>query len=498
MEGRNGGSMRPHPHLFEANARIFLRRLAARQDGPRSLAGVPEEEWRGYARHFDLLWLMGVWERSPLARARALSAGGGPGGYGEALPDWTKEDVEGSPFAVHRYRLDPALGDPGDLALLRSRMNRSGLGLILDFVPNHLALDHPWTGDHPDWFVEGNADSIGAHSDWFFTTAGGARLAHGKDPNFPPWSDTVQVNFRSEGMRGAMIEELLAIAEVADGVRCDMAMLALNPIFESTWGWARPAGEPQAVEFWEESVGRVKARHPGFLFIAEAYWGLEARLLELGFDHAYDKTLYDRLRDSDAAGVREHLAGSEVFNRHGVRFIENHDEPRAPLVFPGPQARAALIAVATLPGLRLVHDGQREGRRIRLPVQLVREPEEPVDRDTAALHDRLLSVCRAEPFHEGGWSLLDVDPAWPGNDTARHLLSWCWQHDGKAYVVAVNYSPVAAQGRVRVPTLREGAGQLSFRDTISDGLLVQDLAELARRGLYVQLGPWAGHVFEAG
>ncbi|MDP3936849.1 MAG: alpha-amylase family glycosyl hydrolase, partial [Deltaproteobacteria bacterium] len=365
--------MRPHPVLYEASARLLLNRLSAGTGRPLSLARIPVEFWRRLeARGFDLLWLMGVWRRSAEARGRALAHADLREAYGRALPDWKDSDVEGSPYAVAAYTLDPALGAEGDLALLRDNLHRAGLGLILDFVPNHIARDHAWTRDHPDRFVRALSEKVlHAHPGWFFETAGGVRLAHGRDPNFPSWDDTAQVNFFSAEAREALVGELLRIAGVADGVRCDMAMLALTDIFGHVWGRFLPGAARPPAEFWSEAIARVRAQHPGFIFIAEAYWGSEPRLLDLGFDYTYDKTLYDRLLHGGAEGARHHLESQGGRAARWVRFIENHDEARATAAFGRERSLAAATAALTLPGLRLIHDGQMEGRRARLPVQLL-------------------------------------------------------------------------------------------------------------------------------
>ena len=167
-----------------------------------------------------------------------------------------------------------------------------------------------------------------AHPDAFFSPDRGVYLAHGRDPNFPPWTDTAQLNFYSTDLRQALIKELLRIAEVADGVRCDMAMLALNDVFGGVWGKLANYPKPDT-EFWAEAITQVKQRRPDFLFLAEAYWGLEKQLQQLGFDFTYDKVFYDRLRFSNARDIREHLMTDGPYQQRSVHFIENHDEERA-------------------------------------------------------------------------------------------------------------------------------------------------------------------------
>ena len=113
--------------------------------------------------------------------------------------------------------------------------HQRGLRLILDFVPNHVAPDHPWVSDHPEYFIQGSAED--ARSDpASFIEFGGKVFACGRDPYFPAWPDVLQLNAFHPGLRQAVIETISEIAEQCDGIRCDMAMLMLNDIFERTWG----------------------------------------------------------------------------------------------------------------------------------------------------------------------------------------------------------------------------------------------------------------------
>jgi glycosidase len=489
--------MRNHPHLYEANALVFLRRLSREHHRRLTLSSVPAEEWRRLRlMGFDLLWLMGVWERSPAGCGVALNHPGLRTDYDRALPGWTGGDVAGSPYCVYDYRLDRNLGTEGDLALLKETLNREGLGLVLDFVPNHLALDHPWTVSHPQRFVVGTPELVRAHPEWFFSTASGVHLAHGRDPYFPPWTDTVQVNFFSPDTRQALVAELLRIARVADGVRCDMAMLGLNDVFQQVWGEAvrdlhRPAGE-----FWSEAIARVKEQYPDFLFVAEAYWDLEATLLDLGFDYAYDKALYDNLRYHGPAEVRSHVHAAVAGNGRWVRFIENHDEDRAVAALGKEKSLAAAVVMATLPGLRFFHDGQLEGKRIRLPVQLGREPQEEPDPEVLSFYRRLLEIIDSPVLHDGQWSPLAARPAWSGDPSYHNLLAWTWEHGPRCKLVVVNYAPVQSQGRLSLTRPRPSIGNVALRDELTDTLYLRDADELQRQGLYVELGPWKSHILD--
>ena len=230
----------------------------------------------------------------------------------------------------------------GDAALrrLRERLQGRGVRLMLDFVPNHTAPDHRWAWEHPEYYVHGREEDLVREPGNFCrveTARGPAVLARGRDPYFPGWPDTLQLNYHHAGLRAAMLAELDRVAAACDGLRCDMAMLVLPDVFVRTGGdRSRPADgtEPEALPFWPEAIARVRERHPEFLFMAEAYWDLEWTLQQLGFDQTYDKRLYDRLRAQDASATRGHLRAHREFQTHSTRFLENHDEPRAAVAFP--------------------------------------------------------------------------------------------------------------------------------------------------------------------
>ena len=329
---------------------------------------------------------MGVWERSPAGIEISMRNKGLLEDFRRALPDFSAQDNVGSPYCVRRYVVDGHLGGPQGLAAARKALAKRGIRLILDFVPNHVAPDHPWVSDHPEYFVQGNADDA-KNDPASFIEAGGKVFACGRDPFFPAWPDVLQLNAFQPGLRQAVIETVAEIAGQCDGIRCDMAMLMLNTIFERTWG-AR-AGTRPADDYWRTVIPAIKAKRPEFRFIAEAYWDLEWELQQQGFDYCYDKKLYDRMEHGAAENVRLHLLADLPYQEGMVRFIENHDEPRAAAAFPDGKGRAAAVAVLTLPGARLLHEGQFEGLKVRLPVFLARRPEEPVDHDLAAFYGRL-------------------------------------------------------------------------------------------------------------
>jgi len=380
------------------------------------------------------------------------------------------------------------------LAEFRARLAARGLRLMLDFVPNHTALDHPWVKARPDFYVQGSEQARAAAPENYCrveTDQGARTLAYGRDPNFPGWPDTLQLDYANPALQTAKMAELLAIAEQCDGLRCDMAMLLLPEIFQRTWGLT-PA------PFWPAAIAAVRRAHPGFTFLAEAYWDLEWDLQQQGFDYCYDKCLYDRLRNSDAGALRAHLAAGLDYQDRLARFLENHDEPRAAASFPWPRHQAAATVTYFAPGLRFFHQGQLEGARVRVPVHLRRGPVEASDPDVVAFYDRLLAALKEQDaFREDAWSLIPPQPACAGNATWQDFVSYAWRtgDGGGRVVVVVNYSDHQAQCRLRLLFSGLAGSQFRLTDMMGSEVYVRDGNGLIDPGLYIDLGAWCCNVF---
>jgi hypothetical protein len=482
-----------YPVIYEINTWVWLGDLSRKYKRPVNLATVPPEEWDAIASHgFDALWFMGVWERSPAGIEISMRNKGLLEDFRRALPDFTAEDNVGSPYCVRRYVVDGHLGGPQGLAAARKTLAERGIRLILDFVPNHVAPDHPWVSDHPEYFVQENADDAKNDPASFIET-GGKVFACGRDPFFPAWPDVLQLSAFQPGLRQAVIETVAEIAGQCDGVRCDMAMLMLNTIFERTWG-ARTGAKP-ATDYWTTIIPAIKGRVREFRFIAEAYWDLEWELQQQGFDYCYDKKLYDRMEHGSAEDVRLHLLADLPYQEGMIRFIENHDEPRAAAAFPDGKGRAAAVAILTLPGARLLHEGQFEGWKVRLPVFLARRPEEPVDHDLAAFYGRLLKELHHDVFRNGEWRLCEKS-GWPDNRSCENILAWCWARGEERFVIVVNFSAVTSQALVRFPWDELRGKTWLLNDVLSGDSYDRSGDEMRDAGLYVDLGPWTCHLFQ--
>lgn len=481
-----------HPVIYEISTWVWLEELGLESKSPVTLASVPHEEWDSIAElKVDAVWFMGVWERSPAGIDIANKNEGLLADFRRALPDYRTEDNVGSPYCVRQYVVDQHLGGPLGLAAARRELANRGIRLILDFVPNHVAPDHPWVSTHPEYFIQGDDEDL-RRDPASFVSAGGRILACGRDPYFPAWPDVLQLNAFQPGLRQAVIETLSDMAGQCDGVRCDMAMLLMNSIFERTWAH-RAGGRPEA-EYWQEIIPAIKQSYPDFLFVAEAYWDLEWELQQQGFDYCYDKKLYDRLEQANAESIRLHLCADPAYQKKLVRFIENHDEPRAAEVFSPEKERAAAVTMATVTGAKLFHEGQFEGRRVRPPVFLGRRPKEAPDQGLRAFFARLLGAIDAPLFRDGEW-LLCACTGWQDNLGYQNILAWSWVKDDDRCLIVVNLSDTGAQARVQAPWDEIRGKTWRLVDALSGATYDRNGDEMRDPGLYVDLGPWNYHFF---
>lgn len=482
-----------HPLIYEINTWVWLKELSHKIYRAVSLADVPSDEWDALADlRADAIWLMGVWERSPAGVRVSMANPLLVSSFKRALPDFTEEDNVGSPYSVRRYVVDEQLGGPKGLAAARNELSERGMRLILDYVPNHVAPDSPWVSEHPEYFIQGTEEDLLESPDAFLKV-GNHIIACGRDPNLPAWPDAVQLNAFHPGLRRAAADTLDEIASQCDGLRCDMAMLMVTSIFKRTWG--ERCGEKPEQEYWQELIGLIKEHYSDLLFVAEAYWDLEWELMQQGFDYCYDKRLYDRLAGDDAKSVRLHLQADISYQEKLVRFIENHDEPRAASTFSPEKERAAAVVIATLPGAVLIHEGQLQGRKVRLPVFLGRRPQEIKDVRLEDFYRRLIQAVQTEAIKNGKWQLCEQS-GWPDNQSYQNLLSWCWRKGEDRRLISINLSPNRSQGLVQVPWKELAEQKWQLDDALTGQSFVRSGSEMINPGLYVDLDGWKVHFFE--
>lgn len=481
-----------NPSLYQVNTRVLLTSLG---EGS-TLDSIPDDFLDRIAQKgFDWVWFLGVWKVGPTGRTISRSHTAWHAEYRATLPDLTPEDISGSPFAICAYTVDPTLGGDAALARLRVRLKRRGLKLLLDFVPNHIGIDHPWSEIRPDFLIEGNLSDLRDHPDCWVRTKSGSIYAYGRDPNYPGWPDTLQLNYFNPLLRSAMIGELRSIATRCDGVRCDMAMLLEPEVFTRTWGHRRESTTAYESPFWPEAIRSVRRDHPHFLFVGEVYWGYEEKLQAHGFDYTYDKELYDKLIHTDPRGVLWRLSGQAAFRNRMTLFLENHDEKRIAAQLSTEQHQAAAAIALTLPGLRLLHDGQLEGKRVRIPVHLKRGPVELPDPKIVQLYEKLLPIINSEAVKRGRWHLLSCVEAWSGNPTHQNFISALIAHESQTLLIAANYAPYRGQTYLRFPDTIILPLKTHLVDLLSPARYDREGCDIKERGLFLDVDGFTTHIF---
>jgi len=480
------------PKIYEINTWPWLRFLSEKYNKPITLDVVPEEVIRKEFNYFDAIWLMGVWERSPQGRKIAIDHPDLQEGYRTALGYFSTDDIVGSPYAVYNYHVDSHLGGKEGLGNFRKKLANYGLRLILDYVSNHVAIDHIWTLEKGDVLVKGSLEDQ-IKQPYNFFSASGQIYAHGKDPYFPPWTDTVQINAFSQEARKKTINTLLNIAAQCDGVRCDMAMLLTNDVFKRTWG--DRVSEPLKEEFWVEVITAVKKKYPDFLFVAEVYWDLERKMQQQGFNYCYDKRLYDRLILDDVESIRTHINADIEYQNKLLIFIENHDEKRATEVFPEKKLKAATSLILTLPGSKLIHEGQMHGYKIQLPIQLGRRESEEENKELFNFYQNLLRITKEKNLDKGEWSLCIIEPI-DDDLSYKNLISYIWSINNQKHLIVVNFSDNLAKGHVRIEGINYSSENWIFTDLFANKTYTYKGQDLLTYGLFVKLDAWQVHLFE--
>jgi len=482
-----------YPSLYQVNTRVWMTELSNQLGHKATLDDIPDSELDKFAQTgFDWIWFLSVWQTGLEGQRISRENPGWRKEFQETLPDLREEDIAGSGFAITRYKVSEQLGGDEALSRLRKRLQDRGLKLMLDFVPNHTAIDNYWVSDHTDYYIRGNESDLEREPGNYVRIKLGEEviiLAHGRDPFFPGWPDTVQLNYGNPALQEAMISELIRIAGQCDGVRCDMAMLVLPDVFERTWGI-------KSQLFWPEATRRVREVNTGFSFMAEVYWDLEWTMLQQGFNYAYDKRLYDRLKEGHARPVREHFYAGLDYQGKMARFLENHDEPRVAADFPAGMHEAAAIITFLSPGLRFFHQGQFQGRKKRISPHLVRAPEELANEELEVFYYNLLDIIRKPVFRNGKWQLTDNTPAWEGNFSNYNYISFVWQDDnGGKILIAVNYASVRSQCYVNLPFWDLDEDTWLLHDLISGITFEREGKDLKTKGMYLDEPAWKIYVF---
>ena len=255
------------------------------------------------------------------------------------------------------------------------------------------------------------------------------------------------------------------------------------------YGFERPEKE-----FWEEAISAVRKKKKDFIFIAETYWDLEWQLQKLGFDFTYDKRLTDRLVGGDIHSIKDHLRADIEFQQKSVRFLENHDEDRAVVKFGRERSLAAAMIISTIPGMSLFFDGQCDGKRVKLPLQLGREPEEKQDQKVKEAYRKIFSITNRKIFKEGKWRLIEPTEVSEKDRSFENLLAWQWSLDNEMIIVVINYNNSTSRCRIKFD-VKDKSDSIILLDIFNEVEYKRSIAEINEKGLFIELKSFNSHVF---
>ena len=484
--------MRANPHVLEVSARLWFNKIEKDIGHKITLADIPEKYFFEIkSAGFDAVWLMGIWEESLTSRQIARTDGPINNYIQKRVPSYKKEDIFGSPYSICSYEIDKKFGTKEDLLKFKARLNEYGIALILDFVGNHFSVDNPLTWEEPDLFITSKEEP--QDKELFYQNKNGVWLAHGKDPYFSPWTDSAQLNLFNPKTREMLLNSLLEVCPLCDGLRCDMVMLMLNNVHKEIWGKYLNYDTPKE-EFWPNAIRKVKELFPSFTFIAEVYWGLEYEVQELGFDFTYDKILYDRLLSSHPMQIAAHLRAEHLYQKKTLRFIANHDEEVPITAFASKQKSFAAAVVAyTLSGGRLFTSSQICGAPYRLPIQYL-PPNIHIEKDVLSFYGKFLDIINHPCFHGGQWALKEA-VSHDGKDlSCQNILTWMWTQNTTCKIVVINYSDQQSKFKIFIDKLPK-TENIRLKDEFPESFINISFEELKKQGLTLSFKPYEFKIF---
>lgn len=392
----------PNVVLIAKNTYVWLDQLSKKyRRNIRRLDDIPDEELDLLARwHFNGLWLIGVWERSPASKKIKQLSG--------------NSDAVSSAYSLYDYEIAHDLGGEDAFRNLAQRAWQRGIRLAGDMVPNHMGIYSRWVREHPEYFIQTDSPPYPNYrftgvnlsddpnielriEDGYWNRSDAAvvfqridkrngnicYIYHGNDGTHMPWNDTAQLNLLRADVREAIIQNIFHVARKFSIIRFDAAMTLAKKHFQRLW-YPMPgtAGVPSRQdysmtraefdalfpkEFWREVVDRINEEMPQTLLLAEAFWLMEGYFVRtLGMHRVYNSAFMHMLMKEENEKYRSLIKNTLEFNpeilKRYVNFMSNPDEKTAVEQF-GKDDKyfGVAIMMVTLPGLPMFAHGQIEG-----------------------------------------------------------------------------------------------------------------------------------------
>ena len=476
-----------HPFLYEINTRPWLYELSIKyKKSITKLTDIPVKEFDELAKNgVDIVWMMGVWKLGEYGLDFDRKQN-----YSEYLPDWTIEDVIGSPYAVYEYTCNPTLGTNNDLMWLKAQINSKGMKLMLDFVPNHSAVDAPEAKSKPEMYIRAPK---GVEDENRYTKEG---LAYGANENHFTWKDVLQWNYWNKDTIKFMKDNIIRIMSYADAIRCDVAYQEINDVFGATWpeelkyyGYTKPE-----VEFWTYAIKEAKKLNPNIIFLAEAYKDEYNKILiNLGFDYAYNRNILKKLMTSGDEFKNYIKDKDGSFWEDKADFVENHDESRVVYNMGGnyQKAKASGTIAATIGGMIFMNHGQWVGKKNMLDVHLRRGADEPENNEIKSHYKKLNQIIKDKAFRSHNFYYAGVLDGERKDD----FIAYIREEEDSHYLVVVNYSENEGCANVPIYNLK-GRKYILVYDILNDVEIMKTYDIVKNYGLKVCLKAWESQIFK--
>ncbi len=398
--------------LVAKNVPIWLAQCSRLYEQPvAKLSEIPDQELQELAdRGFNVIWLVGLWERSAISKKIKRQIG--------------LQEAEASAYSIRKYAVAEEWGGEEALVALRRRAGQYGIRLGADMVPNHTAMDAEWMAEYPELYLSTDKSPYRQYSftgqnlsddpryeiyleDHYLDKSDAAVvfkrvdgetdhvrfIYHGNDGILTPWNDTAQLDFSNAETRAKVIAEMLRIAKQFSLLRLDAAMLLTSQHIQRLW--FPPRGETSHIhsrqkhrlserafqkmvprEFWQEAIEELNQEAPDTLLLAEAYWMLENFFAHsLGTHRVYNIDFMRLLGHGKNAqftkNVKRILAYDPRLLQRRANFLSNPDEEAAAYSFgKGDRFFCLSTLLATLPGLPIFAHGQVEGYQERYAMDI--------------------------------------------------------------------------------------------------------------------------------
>jgi hypothetical protein len=157
---------------------------------------------------------------------------------------------------------------------------------------------------------------------------------------------------------------------------------------------------------------------------------------------------------------------------------------RAASRFSTPHHKAAAVVLTTQASGRMYYDGQMDGLKKHIPVQLGSAPKEEHDDELREFYLALLTYSDSINSEVDSWHEL-ICRSILTKRQSKQILSWAWRADGKNYLAIINYSSKKASGFVRVPWLEPSKCEVVFGSNLKSGAFKSNAGEAK-----LKFNPW--------